>query len=152
MQCGQRGARFVAKSRDAAVAGIQLLPSAWFGIQSVVSPVVISNTCAQLAVSSRTSKLFNPRVFVGRDSLGGKLAADPIRFFGHDDAHAIPRRRQGCRTTAQPTANNHDVRFSLSETITMFCNGPGCNGLQRVGKAGKHAAEETASQEASTIH
>jgi len=59
------------------------------------------------------AELLDPRVLVGRNHLRSKLAADPIGFFGHDDAHAVT---QGCdrgRDASGPAAENGNIALQL---------------------------------------
>ena len=48
-------------------------------------------------------------MFIGRNSLRSELTADPIRFFRQYHAHSAAERGQGCRESADASADNGNV-------------------------------------------
>jgi hypothetical protein len=55
-------------------------------------------------------------MFIGRRHLGGELAADPLGFLTHENAHPIAKRTQrGGASSSPPTNNGYVKRRFLTE-------------------------------------
>ena len=79
------------------------------GGEGIIPPVIIADTRPEFPVTGRRSILFNPRVFVKRDSLGRCLATNPARFLRHDHPAPGLARRKRSRYPAEAAAGNEDL-------------------------------------------
>ena len=106
---GESNAGLVAEFGDGAVARVEERVGARGVGQRKVSRVVIAHAAAEGLVTFRAAEGFDLRVFVGRDGLGGELAADPIGFFGHDDAEARTGRRERGGDATHTAADDDEI-------------------------------------------
>ena len=106
---GEGDAGFVAEARDGAVAGVEIGVARASAVSGEVAEVIIADALAEVEVGTGAAEGFDPGVLVGRNGLGGELAADPIGFFGQDDAEAVAGGGQRGRAAARATADDDEV-------------------------------------------
>ena len=109
----QANARLMAEAADIALARVPVHGLPRLVRQGIIAAVIIADAIREAHVAGCGAALINPGVLIGRDSLGGKLAADPVGFFAHDDgfAHA-----QGCQCRAdraRAAADDEDIAVSF---------------------------------------
>src|SRR5690606_31517335 len=86
---GEGDAGFVANAGNSAGAGIEIRGGAGGVGERVIAAIVIADPVAQFAVASGAAESFDAVMFVGRNGLGSKLAANPVGFLGHDHAETV---------------------------------------------------------------
>ena len=111
---GEGNAGLVSQLRYGAAAGVEPLGCADFRAEFEVAAVVLPDFGAVAAVELGSAELFNPWVLVGRDCLRGELAADPVCFLSHDNAHAVAEGGQGGRAAAYAGSENGDIGVKVS--------------------------------------
>jgi hypothetical protein len=101
-----RNARVMAKPAHPSIARVERALGMSCGRQRQIGAIVVSNTLAQCSVAGGCPELFNPRVFIGRDSLVRELTADPMRLFRENDSASEAGNRERRCTRAEPAADN----------------------------------------------
>lgn len=128
LEDGEANAGFMAERGDPAIAGIELRFDFVFGAERVVAAVVIADAFAESAVGAGATEVLDPTVFVGRDTLGGELAADPFGLFEEDDAAMVTGGSEGGSDAAGAAAG--DENFSAMRHGEWV--GLGSRGVNRV--------------------
>ncbi len=121
LQYGERDARLVGEAGDRAIAGIQVPARPGVRGKRVVAPVECANAVPKFPIQAGAAEGLDPGILIGRDGLGGELAADPIGFLGNDDAHAIAGGSQGRGAPAGSAADDGHI-------ATEFAGGPQMRG------------------------
>ena len=100
-------------ARDAAIARIQLQSRACCFGQGVMLPIILANGVAVTAIRGGATKRFNPTMFVRWHDLRSRLPTNPVRFFCQNNTLPVAERREGCRDSAHPCAQNCHVTTKL---------------------------------------
>jgi hypothetical protein len=103
----------MSEARDRTIARIQIRASSSGIDQWVVMPIIGADGVSVLAIAAGTSKLFDPRMLIGRNGLRCKLSSDPIRLLRQGDAHAAAESGESRRKSSDAAADNRYITIEL---------------------------------------
>ena len=75
--------------------------------------IVIADALPECPVRCTRAELLDPGMLVGRDGLGGELAADPVGRLGQYDRAAGPKRGQRRGAAPEAAPHDHHIRGDL---------------------------------------